>query len=182
DSKDQKDRDRALAALERLIVGKPAPKFELRGLRRDVVSSKDLKDTVTVLHFWEYRDSPLREPYGQIGYLDYLNRRFKEKNVAIFGVMVDERIGNPATLGRARASARKLKAFMNLSYNVLLDEGSLLKQFGDPRVTGAKLPLYVVFDASGKVVHYHSGFYEIDRDHGLKELADVIMKSLETGE
>ena len=38
------------------------------------------------------------------------------------------------------AGIRKLKAFMNLSYPLLLDSGSLIRQFGDPRTSGAGNP------------------------------------------
>ena len=71
---------------------------------------------------------------------------------------------------------------MNLGYPVLLDDGSVLKTFGDPRATGAKLPLFVVLDGQGNLIHYHIGSYEVDQRSGLKELQEVIQKALETGE
>ena len=68
----------------------------------------------------------------------------------------------------------KLKAFMNLSYPVLLDAGPLVKQFGDPRIAGATLPLFVVIGPDGKIAHYHVGTYEVRQDQGLKELDQVV--------
>ena len=71
---------------------------------------------------------------------------------------------------------------MNLSYPIMLDEGAVLKKFGDPRIAGAKLPLFVVVDADGKVAHYHSGVYEVDRRLGLKQLSEIIEKAAESAE
>ncbi|TWW09775.1 hypothetical protein E3A20_10930, partial [Planctomyces bekefii] len=34
-----------------------------------------LKGKTVILHFWDYKDSPLSEPYGQTGYLEFLNNR-----------------------------------------------------------------------------------------------------------
>ena len=77
-------------------------------------------------------------------------------------------------------SVRKLKAFMTLSYPVLLDSGALAKQFGDPRIVGASLPLFVVIGPEAKIVHYHVGPYDVHQDQGLKQLDEVVAKALET--
>jgi hypothetical protein len=127
-----------------------------------------------VLHFWDYRDEPLREPYGQIGYLDFLYHRRKAAGLQVYGVAVNSRLADETTRGAAERSVKKLKSFMNLSYPVLLDGGGLLRQFGDPRVIGASLPLFVVVGPEGTIVHYHVGTYEVQQDQGLKELDDVV--------
>ncbi|MEQ8784898.1 MAG: TlpA disulfide reductase family protein [Pirellulaceae bacterium] len=182
DAKDQKNRANAVGALAKRIIGQPAPAFELSTLDRKTVDSADLKGKVVVLHFWEYRDTPLEEPYGQVGYLDFLHRRHAADKVAVFGVNVDERLAAEFTRGKSIAAAKKLKSFMNLGFPVLLDDGALLKQFGDPRVTGAKLPVFVVIGADGAVTHYHVGFYDVDRDAGLKELEQAVTAAAETSE
>jgi peroxiredoxin len=182
DTKTQKNRAVAIEALTKRIVGKPAPEFELASLDGEAINSEDLRGKVTLLHFWEYRDTPLEEPYGQIGYLDFLHRRRGADGVQVFGVTVDERAANEATRRAAVAGAKKLRSFMNLGYGVLVDDGSVLKAFGDPRITGAKLPVFVVIDARGQVAHYHVGFYEVDRDRGLKELDDAVSAAARTGE
>ena len=64
--------------------------------------------------------------------------------------------------------------FMNLSYDVTIDDGTLLNRFGDPRAVGAKLPLWVVIAPDGKVVHYYAGFHTFERRRGLKALDDVV--------
>ena len=45
-----------------------------------------------MLHFWEYRDQPLKEPYGQVGYLEFLFQKRKEEGVKVYGVAVDGRL------------------------------------------------------------------------------------------
>ena len=60
----------------------------------------------------------------------------------------------------------------------LFDGGKLVKQFGDPRLVGATLPLFAVIGPDGKILHHHVGFYEVDRQQGLKELDQVIGQAL----
>lgn len=182
DLKTKRNQANGVSALEKRIVGKQVPAFQLPELSGKNMGSSDLKGKVTVLHFWEYRDAPLEEPYGQIGYLDFLLRQQKAGNVQVIGVNVDERLADESTRGRSIASAKKLKSFMNLSYPILLDDGEVLKQFGDPRAADAKLPLFVVVAPDGKVVHYHVGSYDVDRLVGLQELNEVVKKAAGTGE
>jgi hypothetical protein len=92
----------------------------------------------------------------------------------VVGIAVNEDFANPEKRGSAVARTRKLRSFMNLTYPILRDNGSFLERVGDPRLTGAKLPLYVVLDRTGKVEQYHVGFYEVDRDRGLKALDETI--------
>jgi peroxiredoxin len=152
--------------------------LELQDLSGKAVAPDDFKGKVTVLHFWEYKDSPLEEPYGQVGYLDFLYRKRKAAGVQVFGVAVDPRAADASQLRAATAGAKKLQSFMNLSYPILLDDGSALKKFGDPRPAGAKLPVFVVLDARGKVVLYQVGHFEVNRDRGLEELDAAIGKAL----
>lgn len=175
----QTGRSGRVAAMRTRLLDRPAPAFELQGMRGEKVTTKDLAGAVAVLHFWEYRDTPLEEPYGQVGYLDFLYRKHKDAGLKVYGVSVDERLSNGATRGQAISSARKLQSFMNLSYPVLLDDGTMLKRFGDPRTAGGKLPLFVMLGADGKVLHYHAGFHEVDRDLGLKELDQTAGKALQ---
>jgi hypothetical protein len=88
-------------------------------------------------------------------------------------------LNEESTRGAVTAGIRRLKSFMNLSYPIVLDGGSLIKRFGDPRLVGASLPLVVVVGPEGKIVHYHVGHYEVDRQDGLKQLDDVVHRALE---
>ena len=178
DVQNQKGRAGALLALKTAAVGKSLAELKLADLKLTDLNNKELptadwKGKVVVLHFWEYRDAPLEEPYGQVGYLDFASRKHADKAV-IIGVNVDDRLASADSRRTAISSARKLKAFMNLSYPIALDDGALVKQFGDPRTAGGKLPLFVVIDASGKVAAYHAGLYDIRPEQGLKELEAVI--------
>jgi peroxiredoxin len=174
----QNDRAGNVRKLLTEFEGKAAPRFELAGLTGEKLTQADLLGQVTVLHFWDYRDSPLLEPYGQTGYLDFLAQRRKNDGVKVFGVAVDGRLNEEPARGEALRGIRRLKAFMNLSYPILLDGGSLLKQLGDPRLVGAELPLFVVIGRDGKIAHYRVGHYEVDRNDGLKELNAAVSAAL----
>jgi hypothetical protein len=179
------ERDLALqsqrtSALDRLIAeqtGKAVEPFEAAGAGDVKFSSNQLLDRVTVLHFWDYRDQPLVEPYGQVGYLEFLFGRRKEQGLQVVGVAVDGRFQQPAAAGAAAASVRRLKNFMNLTYPIVHDGGALVKQFGDPRSVGAELPLFVVIGKDGRTAHYKVGHYDVDREAGLKQL-DAVVKEL----
>lgn len=179
DLETQSKRAAELGNLATGLIGKPMPKFELSGLSGAELSSADLEGQVTVLHFWEYRDTPLQEPYGQVGYLDFLHNRRKAAGVKVYGVTVDERLADESTRSAAVRSASKLRSFMNLGYPVLLDDAKLLNQVGDPRESGGELPVFVVIGKDGKIVEYKVGYYEVDRNEGLKQLDAIVGEALE---
>jgi peroxiredoxin len=176
DVRAQSDRVGDVASLIKKVVGKPAPKFSLRTLKRKTVNNETQKNRITVLHFWEYQREPLEEPYGQIGYLDYLSNRRSKFGVDVVGVAVNKDFANLQRKGKATASVRGIREFMNLSYTLTTDDGSVLKAFGDPRSLDAKLPVWVIIGPDGKVSHYHAGFYEIKPDEGLKQLDAEVVK------
>jgi hypothetical protein len=178
DLKLQAGRDDAVGHLAGKHVGQQVADFLIKGLAGESLSQDGLPGKVTVLHFWDYRDEPLHEPYGQVGYLDFLYHKRKAAGLQVFGVAVDGRVSDEATRGAGERSVRKLKDFMNLSYPILLDGGALVKQFGDPRVVGAELPLFVVIGPDGKIAHYHVGHYGVDREQGLKQLDEAVGKAL----
>ncbi|MEX2174282.1 MAG: hypothetical protein WD872_07960 [Pirellulaceae bacterium] len=176
DTTGQKNRAGALAALRAAIVGRPVGELKLLDLAGQPLAADALQGKVIVLHFWEYRDTPLEEPYGQVGFLDFLWRQRPE--AVVIGVHVDPRLADAETRGGAIVAARKLKAFMNLGYPVTYDDGSLLKRLGDPRIAGGKLPLFVVVGKDGKVAEYHAGLYDVKAHEGLVELDAVVKRAL----
>ena len=179
DVKAQLQRTDEVAKLADKLIGKPAPKFSLRLLDKTEVASESLEKKITVLHFWEYQAEPLVEPYGQVGYLQFLDSPVRRKlGVKVFGVAVDSRFGEAQSAPMALKSVQKLKSFMNLEYGIAMDDGKLLAKFGDPTKYGAKLPLWVVIGPDGNIAHYHSGLYKINPDEGLRELEEVIVKLL----
>jgi len=178
DLKVQRERTGGVKSLVEKFQGQPAGKFTVDQLSGDAIDSEALKNQVTVLHFWDYKDEPLEEPYGQVGYLDFLYGKRKDSGVKVLGVAVDHRLGDENTRGPAVRGIRKLKSFMNLSYPICLDHGPLVRKFGDPVSLGAKLPLVVVIGPDGKIVHYHLGFYKVERDRGLAELDQAITTAL----
>jgi peroxiredoxin len=179
DATGQRNRAGAVAALRDKIVGQSLTDLKLTDVGGKPITAEDLKGQVVVLHFWHYRDTPLEEPYGQVGYLDFLLRRRGESGVKVIGIsLVEGQQGEEPMPRAAAASARKLKSFMNLSYPICLDDGSLLARVGDPRVAAGKLPLFVVIGKDGKVAEYHAGLYDVKANEGLAELDAVVAKLL----
>jgi hypothetical protein len=156
------------------IVGQSAPDFSLELLGNGQSVASDRENRVVVLHFWNYRDDPLEEPYGQVGYLDFLSNRLRNDAVTILGVAVNQELAVPETRPAAIRSIRGLQQFMNLGYLIGLDNGEILETFGDPRTAGVELPLWIVIGPDGKVVHYHAGLYDIDVNRGLEDLETEI--------
>lgn len=155
-----------------------APKFSLSLMDGGTLESASLAGKTVILHFWDYRDAPLSEPYGQTGYLEYLFNQKKKMNVTVVGISTNPDLQSKENQNRGRRSVRKLSEFMNLSYPIGHDDGSLLKSFGDPRDTRGQLPLWIVINTDGKIAHYHAGFYEVDAAQGLKALESVLAELL----
>jgi peroxiredoxin len=178
DAKLQVGRADEVAEIINKYQGQAMPEFSLPGLGGGTLSQADLAGQVTVLHFWEYRDSPLKEPYGQVGYLEFLHQKRRDEGVKIYGVAVDGRLNDPNERRTVATGVRKLKSFMNLTYPIVLDGGEVIKSLGDPRIVGATLPLVIVIGRDGRIAHYHVGNYEVDRQEGLKELNAVVTAAL----
>ena len=176
DVKNQLQRTDEISRLAEKFVGHAAPKFTLKLTDKTEVASESLKDKITVLHFWDYQGEPLVEPYGQVGYLEFLHNRRRKLGVQVYGIAVDARVADERTLPAALKSIQRLKGFMNLDYPIAVDDGKLLSRFGDPPKFGAKLPLWVVIDREGNVAHYHAGFYKINPDEGLRDLDELLIK------
>jgi peroxiredoxin len=176
DVKTQIQRGDEVSRLAEKFVGKNAPRFSLKLLDNSEIAADALQNKITILHFWEYQGEPLVEPYGQVGYLDYLFGKRRKLGVQAYGIAVDARFGDQAGNAAARKSIQKLKSFMNLAYPIAVDDGKLLEKFGDPTKFGAKLPLWIVIGPDGTIAHFHAGFYKINPDDGLRELDDLVVK------
>ncbi|MFT5525712.1 MAG: alkyl hydroperoxide reductase subunit AhpC [Pirellulaceae bacterium] len=170
DTQAQSGRSNAVGSLRENIVGMALPKFNLDTIDGTPVTNATHQGKVVVFHFWDYKDTPLTPPYGQIGYLDFMQRRLDLEKATIIGVNTNRSLLQESSRRRSVYSARKLQQFMNLSYPILSDTNGWIGKLGDPRETGAKLPLFVVVGKDGKVAEYHLGEYQVDRDNGLKEL------------
>lgn len=156
------------------VVASDAPAFTLRTIDGKELNSATLKGKTTVLHFWKYSDQPLKEPYGQVGYLEFLHSKRSGDGLRVIGVSTNTSLLDPDQTRQALRSTRKLSEFMNLSYPIGFDDGSLIRSLGDPRESGGDLPLWIVIGPNGKVTHYHAGFYEVDRRAGLRDLTEAI--------
>lgn len=167
-----------VAGLAQKYVGQPASFPSLKLISGDLLKAEDFKGHTTVLHFWEYNGEKLVEPYGQVGYLDFLHNRRAKLGAKIVGVAVDPRVGNAGTATAAVRSVRKLQEFMNLSFPITTDDGKFLATLGDPRLLGSTLPLWVVIGHDGVITHYHVGTYDIQPDEGLKQLDAAVVAAL----
>ncbi|MDP7020294.1 MAG: TlpA disulfide reductase family protein, partial [Pirellulaceae bacterium] len=161
DLKSQGQRSVTVAAMEKQAQGKDVTKLTFEDLRGKPLPAHAAAGDVTVLHFWEYQSTPLKEPYGQAAYLDFLYRSREKEGLNVIGVRVDGRIGSANSKRNSLRDVKKFKSFMNLSYPLAIDDGRALRTLGDPRLAGARLPLFVVVDSQGKIVHYKVGFYEV---------------------
>ena len=175
DVKSQSQRSQDVASLSKKFVGQPAPKFTLRTLKNKTIGEKELAGKIVILHFWGYKGDNLVEPYGQVGYLDFLHSRRRKLGVKVIGVAVNSLLEDKKKVSIGLRSVRKLQTFMNLSYDITTDDGTVLRKFGDPRKLGAKLPLWVVIGADGKIAAYKPGFYSIKPDEGLRQLDDTVV-------
>ncbi len=178
DVRRQTDRSAGVTKLAEKFIGTEAPALALVALDGKAVDPAEFAGKITVLHFWSYHDDPLVEPYGQIGYLEFVHSRRHKLGVQVYGVAVDERLSNEARVQTSVRSIQKVIEFMNVSYPVTRDDGTLVDKFGDPRRLGKKLPLWVVVDPEGKIVHYHAGFYDIKPDEGLRALDEVLVSEI----
>lgn len=171
----QSQRASDVASLAKKLVGQPAPAFSLKTLTEKTIDNKSQAGRITVLHFWDYKGEPLEEPYGQVGYLDYIYQRRMKHDVDVVGVAINDGFAKPDTAPPALRSVRKLRDFMNLSYPIATDSGAALKSFGDPRGLNAKLPVWVVIGPDGKITHFNVGNYAVKPDEGLKELDNAVL-------
>lgn len=178
DLKRQQNRLEGVSELKDKLVGKPCPSWTLKMQDGTTTSDADWNGKILVLHFWQYRGEPLNEPYGQIGYLDFLYSKRKKLGVNVIGVNVDERFANAQQRSAALRSMKTLLDFMRVSYDMGTDDGSTLAKFGDPRSLGTPLPLWIVIGHDGNVSHIHTGFYDIKPDEGLKQLDEAVIEAI----
>lgn len=156
------------------VLGKTLDSISLTGLNGEPIEAKLFTGKPLVLHFWTYSQNAMEEPYGQVAYLEFLQSQLADRNVNVIGVVTNPLIHSADRQAVEIRSARKVAEFMNLSYPIAYDDGSLQKQCDPESAIQDHSPLWIVVDSAGKIVHYHRGFYEVDRRTGLKDLAAVI--------
>jgi hypothetical protein len=178
-STDELARRQGLDNARRKALAQRLPEVRLESVVGKAPTRADWTNHVVVLHFWDYRDSPLHEPYGQVGYLDFLQRKYGQQGVHVVGIVTNQLAESETGRHAAATSARRFAQFMNLSYPVVQDGGQLLRQLGDPRQYDGALPLFVVADRTGQIIHYRSGYYPADPQRGLVELESIIQRALQ---
>ncbi len=161
------------------MLNNAIPKFTLQTLAMQDIPSSSLAGKTVVLHFWDYANPTLEQPYGQVGYLDFTHNRWQNKGVVVYGVAVNSQLIDSKTRSAAIREIQRLKQFMKLSYEITFDAGAVLNSFGNPTRLGVELPLWVVISPQGEIVHYQTGFYEVDNRVGLKDLDQAIEEAQE---
>lgn len=174
DTQAQKNRTLKLADMEKAALGKALVPFKGEAANGKTVDSAQFTGNAVVLHLWKYRDEPLTEPYGQTAYLNFMADKFAGQPVRVVGINIDSRYSDKTQVSKANRSVRKLVEFMNLDYDVVGNDGSILQKLGDPRAAGAELPLWIVLDKSGRIRMWKAGFYPVDVRHGLKDLQALV--------
>ena len=172
----QSRRSGDVESLAKRFIGKPSPALQLKSLDGEAIPATEHAGKIVLLHLWSYQGEPFPpEPYGQVGFLDYLYHRRNKLGLQVYGVAVDRRLADKTQAPAILRSIKKLQDFMNLSYPLAIDDGTLLEKFGDPERVGAKLPLWVLIDRSGTVVEYKVGNYDIKADTGLSQLDKKVL-------
>ena len=156
--------------IERVMGKKVWPALS-RDLRDKPIGNEKWKNGIVVLHFWGYQNTPLKQPYGQVGFLDFLSR--KRDDIQIVGIVSHEAVRQVDGKAGALRSARKFGEFMNISYPIVV-ANQLLTDIGDPRNHNADLPMFVVLNAAGKVCYVKVGLFDVDPQRGLTELEAAI--------
>ena len=97
DVNSQSRRTGDVESLARRMVGKPAPPIRLKSLDGQAIPPGELAGKIVLLHFWTYKGDPFPpEPYGQVGFLDYLYHRRNKLGLHVYGVAIDPRFADSA--------------------------------------------------------------------------------------
>ncbi|MEP3481442.1 MAG: TlpA disulfide reductase family protein [Fuerstiella sp.] len=156
------------------VLGKTVDSVSLVDFNGRPLAPNQFAGRPLVLHFWTYSQKALEEPYGQVAYLEFLHSKYGNLDVSVVGIITNPLLRSADGEVSALRSAKKAAEFMNLSYPVAYDDGGLQKLCDPESAIRDNSPLWLVLDSTGKVVHYHQGFYEIDRRAGLKDLNAAI--------
>jgi peroxiredoxin len=139
------------------VVGKPAPKWELKDLDGKVHALADYEGKVVVLDFWYRGCGWCMKAMPQV---NQLAADFKGQPVAVLGMCTD----------RDEKDARLVADKMKLTYPVLRAEGVSERY----KVQG--FPTLVVIDPKGAVHDVHVGYSATLRDEVAKVIRELLAK------
>ncbi len=151
DVNSQSRRSGDVESLAKRFLGKQAPQIQLNSLDGEEVPAAEYAGKIVVLHFWSYEGDPFPpEPYGQIGFLDFLYQRRHKLGVKVYGVAVDRRLADKSLAPTVLRSIKKLQSFMNLSYPVTIDGGGALGEIRGSRTSRSQIAAVGVDRPVGK--------------------------------
>jgi peroxiredoxin len=139
-------------------VGEPPPEINLPDLNSGKkISLAALRGKVVVIDFWASWCAPCKE---EMPVLESLYKRFKDKDLVIIGVSVDNEAAN----------AKKFLSGVKVSFPIVHDAGHVVAdKFKPPR-----MPTSYVIDKTGKIRFVHAGF----RKEDAKKIEDEVTKLL----
>lgn len=118
------------------LVGKPAPDFTLLDMQGQQVSLSQFRGKVVILNFWATWCPPCRQ---EMPSMERLYRDFKEKDMVILAVNVDE---------NGKQAVREFLQKMPYSFPILLDS----KNIAQNSYGVFRLPESFVIDRNGVVI------------------------------
>lgn len=139
-----------------LAVGEDAPEWNLTDPQGKPHSLKEYRGKVVLIDFWGTWCVPCRKSMPGI---QILHERFKNQNVAVFGISVADEEGNPVEYMKKK----------DFTYGLLLK--------GDEVATAYQaqvLPTLYIIGKDGKIIHAEFGH----RPNSLEELIKIIEKNL----
>jgi peroxiredoxin len=139
-------------------VGEPPPEINLPDLNSGKkISLAALRGKVVVIDFWASWCAPCKE---EMPVLESLYKRFKDKDLVIIGVSVDNEAAN----------AKKFLSGVKVSFPIVHDAGHVVAdKFKPPR-----MPTSYIIDKAGKIRFVHAGF----RKEDAKKIEDEVVKLL----
>jgi len=139
-------------------VGEPPPEINLPDLNSGKkISLAALRGKVVVIDFWASWCAPCKE---EMPVLESLYKRFKDKDLVIIGVSVDNEAAN----------AKKFLSGVKVSFPIVHDAGHVVAdKFKPPR-----MPTSYIIDKVGKIRFVHAGF----RKEDAKKIEDEVTKLL----
>jgi|SRR6267154_3361851 len=134
----------------------PAPDFTLHSVAGTNLRLKEQRGQVVMLNFWATWCVPCRQ---EMPHLNRLYEKYRASGFVLFGVNVDEDVGNAAG-----TSSR-----LGLQFPVLLDTDKKVSRLYDL----GTMPSTVLIDRDGRVRYVHLGYrdgYEQTYENQIREL------------
>ncbi len=144
------------AKYESPLTGKPAPEFALEDLSGNKVALSSFKGKAVLVNFWATWCAPCKI---ETPWLIELRRQYAAQGFEVLGVSADDIDRDDAQkLADEKKEIARSAAQLHIPYPVLIDGGSLDKQYGGLD----ELPMSFYLDRNGTVVAVQMGLTSKD--------------------